>query len=301
MEKQKVSLVLSGGGARGIAHIGVIEELEKQGFEIFSISGTSIGALVGGVYALGKMDALKKWIVTLDKLKIFGLVDFTFRAQGFIKGDKLFNTMKEFIPDANIEDLKIHYTAVAADIINKKEVVFTRGSIYDAIRASIAIPTLFTPVKTETGLLVDGGVINNIPMNHAKRIPNDILIAVNVNADVPVLKTTYSKKEKAKKQSIYQKEIKNFYAQLRKNVPLSQNESLSYFELINKTITLMSYHITQTSLKNYKPDILIKVSSDSCSLFDFYKAEEMIEIGRLATLESLKTYKTNVPEFSKIV
>jgi NTE family protein len=300
MVKQKVSLVLSGGGARGIAHIGVIEELEKQGFEIFSISGTSIGALVGGVYALGKMEALKNWIVTLDKLKIFGLVDFTFRAQGFIKGDKLFNTMKEFIPDANIEDLKIHYTAVAADIINKKEVAFTKGSIYDAIRSSIAIPTLFTPVKTETGLLVDGGVINNIPMNHAKRIPHDILIAVNVNADVPILKTTFSKKEKAEKQSIYQKRIKDFYTQLRKSVPLNKNENLSYFELINKTITLMSYHITQTSLKNYKPDILIKVSSDSCSLFDFYKAEEMIEIGRLATLESLKAYKTKIAEYPQI-
>jgi NTE family protein len=164
--KQKVSLVLSGGGARGIAHIGVIEELEKQGFEIASISGTSMGAVVGGVYALGKMEEYKNWLYTLDKIKIFSLIDFSFSTQGLVKGDKLLNTVKAFIPDANIEDLSIPYAAIAADIINKKEVVFTKGSLFDAIRASMAIPTVFTPVKTEHGLLIDGGIINNMPINH---------------------------------------------------------------------------------------------------------------------------------------
>src|SRR5476651_40908 len=173
--KQNISLVLSGGGARGIAHIGVIEELERQGFNIASVAGTSMGAVVGGVYALGQMDAYKTWLYTLDKLKVFGLIDFSFSAQGMVKGDKLFNTIKAFINDANIEDLNMPYAAVAADIINKKEVVFTQGSIYDAIRASIAIPTVFTPVKYADGLLVDGGIINNLPIEHVKRHPGDIL------------------------------------------------------------------------------------------------------------------------------
>src|SRR5476651_2334654 len=109
--KQKAALVLSGGSARGIAHIGVIEELEKQGFEITSVAGASMGAVVGGVYALGKMEEYKNWLYTLDKMKIFGLVDFTFSTDGFVKGDKLFNTMKKFIPDTNIEDLRIPYAA----------------------------------------------------------------------------------------------------------------------------------------------------------------------------------------------
>ena len=144
--KQPISLVLSGGGARGIAHIGAIEELEKQGFKIKSIAGTSMGALVGGLYALGKMQEYKEWIFTLDKLDIFRLIDFTFNTQGLIRGDRVFNKMKKFIPDMNIEELKIPYAAVATDITNGKEVVFTNGSIYEAIRASIAIPTVFTPV-----------------------------------------------------------------------------------------------------------------------------------------------------------
>jgi NTE family protein len=289
--KQKVSLVLSGGGARGIAHIGVIEELERQGFEIFSVSGTSMGALVGGVYALGKMEAYKQWLFTLDKMKIFSLVDFTFSSLGLVKGDKVLNKMKEFISDANIEELKIHYAAVATDIMNKKEVVFTKGSVYDAIRASIAFPTVFTPVKTENGLLVDGGVINNMPISHVKRIPNDILVAVNVNADIPVYKPTISKKERDVKQSVYQKKIKDFYRYLRKDPPLNHDEKLGYFDLINKTINVMSYRITQLSLENYSPDILIQVSHESCSMYDFYKAEEMVEIGRHAAMESLKEYK----------
>jgi NTE family protein len=291
--KQKVSLVLSGGGARGIAHIGVIEELEKQGYEIFSVSGTSMGALVGGVYALGKLEEYKKWLFTLDKMKVFSLVDFTLSSQGLIKGDKVFKKMKEFISDANIEDLKIHFVAVATDIINKKEVVFTQGSIFDAIRASVSIPTVFTPVKTKDGLLVDGGVINNIPVNHAKRIKDDLLVVVNVNANIPVFKPITSKKESDTKQSVYQKKILDFHSHLRKIHPKSPNESLGYFDLINKTIGLMTYRISQISLENCSSDILIQVSRDSCSMYDFYKSEELVEIGRHAAIESLKVYNNN--------
>jgi NTE family protein len=183
--RQKVSLVLSGGGARGLAHIGVIEELEKQDFEIVSITGTSMGALVGGICALGKLEEFKKWFFTLDKFKVFSLVDFTLSSQGLVKGERVFNKLKEFIEDKNIEDLKIAYAAVAVDLIKSEERVFTGGSVYDAIRASIAIPTVFTPVNIGNSLLVDGGILNNIPTNHAKRFKDDLLIAVNVNADIP--------------------------------------------------------------------------------------------------------------------
>jgi NTE family protein len=288
---QKISLVLSGGGARGIAHIGVIEVLEEQGFEIYAISGTSMGALVGGVYSLGKLEAFKKWLFTLDKIKVFSLVDFTFSSQGFVKGDKVLNKMKTFISDANIEDLKIQFTAVAADILNMKEVVFTKGSIYDAIRASIAIPTVITPVKTTNGLLVDGGIINNIPLSHAKRIANDILVVANVNADIPPFISKVSKKESTVKQFQYQKKIADFYNQLRKKNPMNHEEKLGYFDLINKTIGLMTSRLEQIALETYSPDILINISRESCSTYDFYKAEEMVEIGRHAAYEMLKKYE----------
>lgn len=297
--KQKAALVLSGGGARGIAHIGVIEELVKKGFDITSIAGTSMGAVVGGVYALGKMEEYKNWLYTLDKIKLFSLVDFTLSTQGLVKGDKLLNTVKTFIPDANIEDLGIRYAAVAADIIHKKEVVFTKGSLFEAIRASMAIPTVFTPVKFEDGLLIDGGIINNMPINRVKRTPGDILIAVNVNADIPVERPPVEKTETVATQSSYQQKLKDFYNQLHILHPSSGNEEkpngeekLGYFNLINKTLSFMTYHITQMTLENYSPDILVDVSRHACGTFDFYKAEEMVEIGRFAAIKSLAAYKT---------
>lgn len=286
--QKKVSLVLSGGGARGIAHIGVIEELEKQGYEICSIAGTSMGSLVGGMYALEKLEDFKNWMLSLDKLKVFQLVDFTFSSQGLVKGDKVLGKMKQFILDENIEDLRIPYAAVAVDILNKKEVVFTKGSVYDAIRASISIPSVFTPVKKDNTLLVDGGVLNNIPVNHVKRTPNDLLIAVDVNANVPVLKLQSSNKEIKEKQSIYQEKIKSFQLHLKNRFPETNKEKLGYFDLLSKTISLMAHTIAQMSLEKNPPDLLINISKQSAGTYDFFKAEELINRGRLATIECLK-------------
>jgi NTE family protein len=285
-----VSLVLSGGGARGIAHIGVIEELEKQKFEIKSIAGTSMGALVGGIYAVGKLSEFKNWLYTLHKIDVFKLIDFTLSSQGLIKGDRVFKKMREFIPDMNIEDLKIHYAATATDIINNKEVVFEKGSIYEAIRASVAIPTVITPVKKDNTLLVDGGVINPLPVNHVHRTRDDLLIVVYVNANIPVFKPSVSKNEKNKQQSAYLDKIKRFYNQLHIIHPKSQNEKLGYFDLINKSISLLTYHIAELSIEKYPPDILVEVSSNACGIFDFYKAEELVEMGRYAAVNGINAY-----------
>lgn len=291
--KQIVSLVLSGGGARGIAHIGVIEELEKQGYEIGSIAGTSMGSVVGGVYALGKLETFKNWLLSLDKMKVFNLVDFTFSSQGLVQGDKVFNKMKEFISDKNIEDLKIPYAAVAVDLLKKEEVIFTQGSLYKAIRASVAIPSVLTPVRSEKALLVDGGVLNNIPVNHVRRIPGDLLIAVNVNADIPVFKPSVSNKEAMEKHTIYQEKMKGFQSQLKKVLPENNNEHLGYFELVNRTINLMTNTIAQIVIEKNPPDILINVSHNSCGTYDFYKAEELVEIGRHAAIKSIEENRNN--------
>ncbi len=288
---QKVALVLSGGGARGIAHIGVIEEMEKQGYEITSIAGTSMGSVVGGVYALKKMEVFKNWIYTLDKKRVFSLVDFTVSKQGMVRGDKVFKKMKELIPDSNIEDLSIPYVANAVDIISKKEVVFTEGSIYDAIRASISIPTVFTPVKSDHRLLVDGGVINNIPIEYVKRTPGDILIAVNVNADIPSVVPAIQEEISQEKQSLYKRKTQEFYKHLRKITPSHHDEDLGYFNLISRTIELMTWRIDELSLEKYRPDLLIEISRESSSIWDFYKAEELVELGRSAAIEVLKSYQ----------
>ena len=290
-------MVLSGGGARGIAHIGVIEELEKQGYEIVSIAGTSMGAMVGGVYALGKMAEFKKWMCSLDKIKVFNLVDFSFSNQGLVKGDRVFNAMKEFIEDKNIEDLKIRFVAVAVDLLNKKEVVFTSGSIWDAIRASVAIPTVITPVSTEHALLVDGGVLNNIPVNHVTRFPDDIVIAVNASADIPP-DVLHKKDEKEKlAQTAYQKNIKKFQQQLHNLLPHDKEEKLGFFDVMNMTIELMRHHITQISLEKYPPDLMINISRESCGAYDFYRAAELIELGRRATIKKFGRYQIKNARF----
>jgi len=291
--KQKISLVLSGGGARGIAHIGVIEELEKQGYEITSLCGTSMGALVGGIYALGKLDEFKAWLYTLDKIKVIKLIDFSFTSQGLIKGDKVIKTLKEFIPDKNIEKLPLLYAAVAVDLLKKEEVVFTKGSIFEAIRASISIPTVFTPVSMGSTLLVDGGILNNIPVNHARRCEGDLLIAVNVNADIPIFKPKLMKKKAAADESIYIKKIKAFQQQLYKSNSETENQSekLGYFNLISKTLYLMMEHIAQANIDKYPPDIMINISRNSCEMFDFYKAEELVEIGRYSAVKLLESRK----------
>jgi NTE family protein len=286
MEKN-VTLVLSGGGARGFAHIGAIEELESRGYIINSIAGTSMGALIGGVYATGKLNEFKEWAYNLDKQEVFKLIDFSFSNQGMIKGDKVLKTMKKFIPDANIEDLKIKYTATAFDLAHNKEIVFREGSLYNAIRASISIPTVFTPVFDGDSVLVDGGVVNNIPINNAIRTKNDVLIAIYVNADIPVHHIDLSEKEK--KQALYIQKINEFRKRFDKSNPKDQRKKFHYFNLINDTMASMTNRLATTIIKNFPPDILVEISKKSGGTFDFYKAEELVETGRYATQEKFNS------------
>ncbi|WP_242156987.1 patatin-like phospholipase family protein [Aestuariivivens sediminis] len=284
---KKISLVLSGGGARGIAHLGVLEELEKQDYEIHSITGTSMGAVVGGIYAAGKIREFKKWILNLDKIDIFKLVDFTLFNNGFIKGDKVFEAISPFISNRQIQDLPIRYSATATDLVGKKEVLFTEGSLYDALRASIAIPNVLTPVVKEDAILVDGGVVNNIPINHAHRMDNDLLVAVNVNADIPLIDTEIKNKEK---ESLYQSAMAKFSKNLRELFSNDANNDLNYFDIMNVSFELMRNEMDKISLKNTPPDILIETSRDRCKIYDFYKAEELIALGRKATVMALKRH-----------
>ena len=182
MDKQKVALVLSMGGARGIAHIGVIEELLRHNFEITSIAGSSMGAMVGAMYASGKMEECKEWLYSWDKRKMWELADITLSRDGLVKGDRFINELKQIIPDMNIEDLPVPYVAMATDIVRDQEVRFDRGSLHEAIRASISIPMLFRPLRKDGMVLIDGGILNPLPLAHVKRIEGDILIAVDVNA-----------------------------------------------------------------------------------------------------------------------
>ncbi|MFY0674067.1 MAG: patatin-like phospholipase family protein [Bacteroidia bacterium] len=289
-----VALVLSGGGARGIAHIGVIEVLEEHGYNIKSISGTSMGAVVGGIYALNKLNAFKEWLFKLDRTAVFRLVDFTILGgAGFVKGERVLNTIKRFTQDANIEDLSIDYSAVATNIDKQTEVVFTSGSLFEAIRASIAIPTVLTPVKTEEGHLVDGGILNNLPLDHVKRHDNDMLFAVNVNAEIPNLLPAVSEPEKENtKKSAYQKRMAELTEMIGKLMPArKKSDSLGYFDLINDTINVVVNANAIQAIKFHNPDKVFKISNKSANTFDFFKAEELYEIGRYVAKQELAKTK----------
>ncbi len=288
--KKNVSLVLSSGGARGVAHIGAIEELERQGYNITSIAGTSMGALVGGVYATGKLPEYKEWLSSLGKLDVFKMIDFTFSTSGLVKGDKIFKEMRKLVPDTNIEDLKIPFAAVATDIINKKEIVFTQGNLFEAIRASISIPSVFTPMQKDNLLLIDGGVINPMPVNRVKRSENDILVVVNVNAFIPDDKPNAPEPKEKKNGFMSSELLKGLQNKLAEIIPKNKKEKLGYFNLITETIGLMLFQISTLTLQKYQPDVLINISRYACGNYDFYKAEEIIEIGKKATIGAINKF-----------
>ena len=178
---KKVALALSSGGPRGFAYIGAIEELLARGYEITSIAGTSAGSLVGGIYAAGGLDAFKEWLYGLDPVKVVSLMDFSISKNYLVKGERVIRAIKERVPEVNIEDLPIPFTAVATDLYTGEEVLFQEGPLFDAIRASISIPSMFRPVKMNGRTLVDGGMVNTFPLNRVRRTEGDILVGFNVN------------------------------------------------------------------------------------------------------------------------
>lgn len=286
--KKRVALVLSSGGARGTAHIGVVRELIKEGYEITSISGSSMGALVGGVYASGKLDEYESWLCSLGKMDVFNLVDFTLSLKGIIKADRVLKEIGTFIPDQRIEDLPIKFTAVATDLKQGKEVVIAEGSLFDAIRASISIPLVITPVQKNDSLFVDGGVLNPLPVNRVFRYPGDILIASDVNAQIPYQKPIAEDPEWGYFDKITSGKLIVFQKKLAGLIPGNNKENTGYFDLISKTTGLMLSQISMLTLEMNPPDIIIEISRNACGVFDFYKANKLIELGKIATSKSLR-------------
>ncbi len=285
--KQKVALVLSSGGARGTAHIGVIREIIKQGYEISSISGSSMGALVGGIYASGKLDEYESWLCSLSKINMFNLVDFTLSKKGIIKADKVLKKIQTFIPDQNIEDLPIKFAAVTTDLRNNSEVVLTEGSLFEAIRASISIPLVITPAEKNETLFVDGGVLNPVPVNRVFRHEGDILIAVNVNAQIPNQTSISHNSEWRFFENRIHGKLNRFQKKLTKLITLNNKDNVGYLNLIGDTTYLMLSQISKLTLEIYPPDLIIEISRHTCGTFDFYKAKELIELGKVAAIEGL--------------
>ncbi len=286
-----------------MAHIGAIEELEARGYQIKVVSGSSMGAVVGGLYAAGKLDMYRDWVISLSRMDVFNLFDFAFSSSGLLKGERVFEEMARLLGDAQIEDLPIPYTAVVTDILAKKEVWMQQGSLFKAIRASVAVPTIVTPVYTDTQILVDGGVLNPMPIEPVLGHQYDLLIVVNTNAEIPYHKHYLPTKQEVQDAEVYQGRLAQFRKKWSKYLTTNSTaspeqiqkiEKLGYMSLLNKAVDLMENRIIELSLEKHQPDIVVNVSREVCSMFEFHKAKEVIEAGRIATRETLDNFEAEL-------
>ena len=276
-----IALALSSGGARGLAHIGVIEELEAQGYHITSMAGCSMGALIGGVYAAGKLEEFRDWMKTIDKKKMLELTDFSLSLNHLVKGTRIIKAIMEFVPDVRIEDLPIPYCAVATDWISGREVVIDKGSLFEAIRASISLPTFYEPVRRDGMILIDGGVVNPIPMNRVQRHEGDLLVGVDVSGH-----DYKAQWEKMQKQAEKQKHDKSLKAKLLDMI-IPDNIEFNYYTLLSRTSSIMIRQNSLLMAQLTKPDILIDIQMSRYGSFDYDKSERLINIGRNKARKSL--------------
>lgn len=283
--KPKVSLVLSSGGARGYAHIGAIEELLQRGYTIEAVAGTSMGALVGGMFVAGKLEEVKKWMCSIDRKEMLALIDWSLGLDHVVKGDKVIKALREMVPDVKIEELPISFCAVSADLATKREVVFRKGSLYRAIRASISIPSVFKPVRIAHHQLVDGGIANALPLNRVERKAGSLLVSVNVSAP--------STDEAARQHAEEEADDKKQSSWLDHIVPngLKQRMGRNYVSLLTEAFGMMIERSTVAAQKLNKPDVAVNIPMNRFGAFDFDKADSIIAEGRRCMAQALDEYE----------
>ena len=282
--KKDVALVLSSGGARGLAHIGAIEELEAQGYRITSIAGCSMGALIGGVYAAGKLEEFREWMKTVDRKKMLELTDFSLSLNHIAKGARILEAIMEFVPDMPIEDLPIPYCAVATDLKGGHEVVFSKGSLFDAIRASISLPSFYEPVYRDGMILIDGGVTNPIPLNRVVRHDGDILVGVDVSGH------DYKKQSEIQQELAEKRKHSTSLSQQILNKLIPDNLEFNYYTMLSRVSSVMIRQNSILMAQLMKPDVLVDIQMSRYGGFDYDKSEKIIAIGRQKTEQALCKY-----------
>lgn len=287
-KKKTISLVLGSGGARGHAHIGVIRALEERELGILNIAGTSMGAVIGGIYAADKLDTYVDWAYSLDKGDVVKLLDFSFTWTSIFKGERIIEVLKELVGDRRIEELDKGFTAVATALEEQREVWLNSGSLFGAIRASTAVPGVFAPVTLQGRTLVDGGLVNPIPIAPTLNDATDLAIAVNLSGS----KQDYEPSEEQgqsrtpRSNDTYRERISNFVNGLLESDD-SEPDLPDAADLLVKSIDVMQGAIARLKLAAYAPDIVVKIPRNACSFFEFHRAEEMAELGYKRTCEAL--------------
>ena len=288
-----MSLVLGSGGARGLAHIGVIRELEAQGFDVRSIVGCSMGALVGGFYAAGQLEHYERWVLELSEWDVLRFLDVSLHASaGMLKGDVLMDELRKVVGDRSIESLAIPFTAVATDLMARKEVWLRRGPLFDAIRASIAIPGIFTPQLINGRMLVDGGLLNPLPVAPATDREGELTIAVSLNGqEVSHPLGPDPAPVRAGSLEDYQQRIDRFLARIQTRFGIEQAPPqpppMGLTDVLISAFDTMQSTISRFRLAAYPPDLVITIPRNVCRTQEFYKAQRVIEAGRYWTRQQL--------------
>ncbi|MGK7295981.1 MAG: patatin-like phospholipase family protein [Candidatus Wenzhouxiangella sp. M2_3B_020] len=292
-DQPTLSLVLGSGGARGLAHIGAIRALTEAGYRIETIAGSSMGAVIGGMYAAGKLDEYADWVGGLEQSDVLKLVDWTLSGGGLIRGERIIERLRKMVGDVRIEDLDIEFTAVAVDIEQGREVWLSRGPLFDAIRGSIAIPGLFTPHRYRGRLLVDGGILNPVPVAPTLRCITDLTLVVNVNGPVPARRTRAAEiidESDGDDDDGVLDRVRRFFNDLvdRDNDGSRADERPGLVAMLMKSLETMESVITRQHLAVFQPDLVVEVPKDACMIHEFHRADELIELGYTRTIDALE-------------
>lgn len=297
--KKTVALVLGSGAARGYAHIGVIKAVEERGYNIVSLSGCSIGAIVGGVYAAGKLQEYCAWAESLDRVGVLRLLDMSFTNGGYLKGDRFFDKIKSIIGELDIESLPISYTSIAVDLLQQKEFWFQQGDLISAMRASSAIPSIVSPVTINGRVFVDGGVLNPLPIIPCVPAGADLIIAVDLNG--PARASSESADSDVSSSPAWWQSAKGFFSKGEEDETVGVNsytpESWGRLQTINMMFETMQESLTQYKLAGYPPDLLISVPKNICGFYEFWRARDLIEFGYDVTIKALDALESTEPTY----
>lgn len=274
-----ISLVLGSGGARGLVHVGIIRWLIEHGYQIQSISGCSIGALIGGVYAAGKLDEFEEWVTSIDQTDMAMMLDFSWQSSGMFKGDKIIDTLRELIGEISIEELPIPYTAVAANVADEKEVWLQSGSLFDAIRASISLPLFFTPHVIRGEELIDGGVLNPVPIAPTFGDKTDCTLAVNLGGEPETVKPETTPAALPMKESNLHEKVVHFIDNLGSSVKSKMTFNFAAYDIANQAFDAMQSTIARQKLAAYPADITLEIPRNACGTLEFDRSQEMIDRG----------------------
>ncbi|MEM6781850.1 MAG: patatin-like phospholipase family protein [Pseudomonadota bacterium] len=284
-----IGLALGGGMARGFAHIGVLKVLKRHGIYPRIVAGTSIGALVGGCYLAGKLEELEDWALSLNRMKIFSYLDFRVRSAGLIGGEKLTEVLEQHFAGINLEDFDKPFIAIASDLTTGHEIWLRKGPFIEAIRASFALPGVFPPVELNHRMLVDGALVNPVPVSVCQAFGSRMTIAIDLNADMIGKATKPGQKyqtvagfDPLDKDHVPEETQKKFMSSLTKRLFRRDENSPSLFGVMVSALGIIQDRLTRSRLAGDPPDVHIKPQIGHIGLLEFEKAEELIKLGEEA-------------------